>query len=165
MTKRADNYVNEFRVMADESGYDDQALIHIFWKGLPNSLVAKILNQLQGRPSDLEGWYEAAIRYDEQYKYYEAVQKPKKFRVVDDKKKKTQLNEEEWKKYMANGRCFQCAKQGHMARDCPTKQKERKEEKKKRSAWEAYVKIQAIVWEQETEQQMELLDIMEAEGF
>ncbi|ESK84198.1 hypothetical protein Moror_16972 [Moniliophthora roreri MCA 2997] len=77
MTDRADNYVNDFRVMADESGYDDQALIHIFWKGLPNSLSAKILNQPQGRPVNLEGWYEAAIRYDEQYKYYEAVQKPK----------------------------------------------------------------------------------------
>uniref|UniRef100_A0A0W0FUP1 Retrotransposon gag domain-containing protein n=2 Tax=Moniliophthora roreri TaxID=221103 RepID=A0A0W0FUP1_MONRR len=73
MTDRADNYVNDFQVMADESGYDDQALIHIFRKGLLNSLAAKILNQSQGRPADLEGWYEAAIRYDEQYKYYEAV--------------------------------------------------------------------------------------------
>uniref|UniRef100_A0A0W0FM79 Retrotransposon gag domain-containing protein n=1 Tax=Moniliophthora roreri TaxID=221103 RepID=A0A0W0FM79_MONRR len=79
MTDHADNYVSDFRVMADESGYDDQALIHIFRKGLPNSLSAKILNQPQGRPADLEGWYEAAIRYDEQYKYYEAVQKPKRF--------------------------------------------------------------------------------------
>ncbi|KAI3621791.1 hypothetical protein WG66_015807 [Moniliophthora roreri] len=77
MTDRADNYVNEFRVMANESGYDDQALIHIFRKGLPNSLAAKILNQPQGRPADLEGWYKAAIRYDKQFKYYEAVQKPK----------------------------------------------------------------------------------------
>ncbi|KAI3609242.1 hypothetical protein WG66_010637 [Moniliophthora roreri] len=55
MTDRADNYVNDFRVMADESGYDDQALIHIFRKGLPNSLSVKILNQPQGRPADLEG--------------------------------------------------------------------------------------------------------------
>ncbi|ESK83655.1 hypothetical protein Moror_2174 [Moniliophthora roreri MCA 2997] len=151
MMDRADNYVNKFRVMADESGYNDQP---------------------QGRPADLEGWYEAAIRYDEQFKYYEVVQKPKRFRVVDDKKKKvlinrmgTQLNEEEQKKYMADGQCFRCTKQGHMARDCPTKQGEKKEEKKKLSAREAYVKIQAIVWEQGTEQQMELLDIMEVEGF
>uniref|UniRef100_A0A0W0FLD0 Retrotransposon gag domain-containing protein n=1 Tax=Moniliophthora roreri TaxID=221103 RepID=A0A0W0FLD0_MONRR len=92
MTDRADNYVNEFRVMADESGYDDQALIHIFHKGLPNSLSAKILNQPQGRPTDLEGWYEAAIRYDEQYKYYEAVQKLKRFRITDNKKKKISIN-------------------------------------------------------------------------
>ncbi|ESK86781.1 hypothetical protein Moror_15159 [Moniliophthora roreri MCA 2997] len=171
MTKRADNYVNDFWVMADESGYDDQALIHIFRKGLPNSLAAKILNQPQRRPSDLEGWYEAAIRYDKQYKYYEAVQKLKKFRVVNDKKKVTinwvgtQLNDEEQKKYMADGRCFRCAKQGHMARDCPTKQGEKREEKKKLSTRKAYVKIQAIVREQEAEQQTELMDIMEAEGF
>ncbi|ESK86423.1 pro-pol protein [Moniliophthora roreri MCA 2997] len=174
MTDRADNYVNDFRVMADESGYDDQALIHIFRRGLPNSLSAKILNQPQGRPADLEGWYKAAIRYDEQYKYYEAVQKPKRFRIGDDKKKKVtinrinkqQLSNEERKKYIANGRCFRCTKQGHVARDCPTKQGggERKEEKKKLSAREAYVKIQAIVREQEMEQQTELLDIMEAEA-
>uniref|UniRef100_A0A0W0EWC0 Retrotransposon gag domain-containing protein n=1 Tax=Moniliophthora roreri TaxID=221103 RepID=A0A0W0EWC0_MONRR len=79
MTDQANNYVNDFRVMANESEYDDQALIHIFQKGLPNSLSTKILNQPQGQPTNLEGWYEAAIRYDEQYKYYEAVQKPKRF--------------------------------------------------------------------------------------
>ncbi|KAI3614292.1 hypothetical protein WG66_000057 [Moniliophthora roreri] len=83
MTDRADNYVNDFQVMADESRYGDQALIHIFRKRLPNSLSAKILNQPQGRPADLEGWYEAAIRYDEQYKYYEAVQKPKRFQILN----------------------------------------------------------------------------------
>ncbi|KAI3595022.1 hypothetical protein WG66_002410 [Moniliophthora roreri] len=55
MTDRADNYVNDFQVMADESRYGDQALIHIFRKRLPNSLSAKILNQPQGRPADLEG--------------------------------------------------------------------------------------------------------------
>uniref|UniRef100_A0A0W0FRE2 CCHC-type domain-containing protein n=1 Tax=Moniliophthora roreri TaxID=221103 RepID=A0A0W0FRE2_MONRR len=163
MTDRANNYINEFRVMANESEYDDQALIHIFWKGLPNSLAGKILNQLQERPADLEGWYEAAIRYDEQYKYYEAIQKLKRFRIADNKKKK--LNEEERRKYMSEGRCFHCAKPGHMAKDCLMKQREKKEEKKKLSPREAYVKIQAIVWEQETQQQTELLDIMEAEGF
>uniref|UniRef100_A0A0W0FB59 CCHC-type domain-containing protein n=1 Tax=Moniliophthora roreri TaxID=221103 RepID=A0A0W0FB59_MONRR len=119
MTDRADNYVNDFR----------------------------------GRPIDLEGWYEAAIRYDEQYKYYKAVQKPKRFQITEDKKKKvsinwtsTQLSEEERKKYMADRWCFRCAKQGHMSQDCPTKAGgERKDEKKKLSAREAYVKIQAIV--------------------
>ncbi|KAI3608188.1 hypothetical protein WG66_006494 [Moniliophthora roreri] len=30
MGERADNYVNEFRVLANESGYDDEALSHIF---------------------------------------------------------------------------------------------------------------------------------------
>ncbi|ESK82723.1 hypothetical protein Moror_5690, partial [Moniliophthora roreri MCA 2997] len=30
MGERADNYVNKFRVLADESGYDDEALAHIF---------------------------------------------------------------------------------------------------------------------------------------
>ncbi|ESK93077.1 hypothetical protein Moror_8889 [Moniliophthora roreri MCA 2997] len=92
MMDRADNYVNKFRVMADESGYDDQALIHIFRKGLPNSLARKILNQPQGRPADLEEWYKAAIQYDEQYKYYKTIQKLKRFRITDDKKKKVSIN-------------------------------------------------------------------------
>ncbi|KAI3614978.1 hypothetical protein WG66_016848 [Moniliophthora roreri] len=61
MTDQADNYINNFRVMADESEYDDQPLIHIFRKGLPLSLAGKILNQPQERPDDLEGWYKVAI--------------------------------------------------------------------------------------------------------
>ena len=28
--------------------------------------------------------------------------------------------DEEWKKLIAEGRCFKCLKQGHMARNCPT---------------------------------------------
>ncbi|ESK83532.1 retrotransposon nucleocapsid protein [Moniliophthora roreri MCA 2997] len=75
-----------------------------------------------------------------------------------------QLSGKERKKYMADGQCFRCAKQGHMACDCPTKNGERHKEKKKLSAQEAYVKIQAIVREQEVQQQTELLDIMEAEA-
>uniref|UniRef100_A0A0W0FFM1 Uncharacterized protein n=1 Tax=Moniliophthora roreri TaxID=221103 RepID=A0A0W0FFM1_MONRR len=88
MTDRADNYVNKFRVMADESEYDNQALIHIFWKRLPFNLAKKILNQPQGRPADLEGWYEVAIQYNEQYKYAKAVQKPRRFQMARDKKKR-----------------------------------------------------------------------------
>ncbi|ESK81918.1 hypothetical protein Moror_682 [Moniliophthora roreri MCA 2997] len=93
MGERADSYVNNFRVMANESGYDDQALIHIFCKGLPFVLADKILNQPQGRPTDLAEWYEAAIRFDEQYKYTKAVQKPRRFQMAADKKKKFEKKE------------------------------------------------------------------------
>ncbi|KAI3615264.1 hypothetical protein WG66_003536 [Moniliophthora roreri] len=93
MGERADNYVNEFRVLADESGYDDEALAHIFRKGLLFVLADKILNQPQGRPNDLNGWYKAAIRFDEQYKYTKAVQKPRRFQMVTDKKKRFEKKE------------------------------------------------------------------------
>ncbi|KAI3595041.1 hypothetical protein WG66_002411 [Moniliophthora roreri] len=42
MGERADNYINEFRVLADESGYDEEALAHIFRKGLPHKDDPKI---------------------------------------------------------------------------------------------------------------------------
>ncbi|KAI3610775.1 hypothetical protein WG66_006853 [Moniliophthora roreri] len=93
MGERADNYVNEFRVLADESGYDDEALAHIFQKGLPFVLADKILIQPQGRLKDLNGWYEVAIRFDEQYKYAKAVQKPRRFQMAADKKKKFEKKE------------------------------------------------------------------------
>uniref|UniRef100_A0A0W0GCW9 Retrotransposon gag domain-containing protein n=1 Tax=Moniliophthora roreri TaxID=221103 RepID=A0A0W0GCW9_MONRR len=119
MGERADDYVNEFRVLADESGYDDEALSHIFRKGLPFVLADKILNQPQGRPKDLNGWYEAAIRFDEQYN-----------------------------------------------RDCPMKNTEKTPEKAvKKTPRDAYVKIQAMFKEYSHEEQKELLNIMEDEGF
>uniref|UniRef100_A0A0W0GFP2 CCHC-type domain-containing protein n=1 Tax=Moniliophthora roreri TaxID=221103 RepID=A0A0W0GFP2_MONRR len=174
MTNQADNYVNEFRVMADESEYDDQALIHIFRKGLPFSLADKILNQPQGWPTDLEGWYKAAIRFDEQLKYAKAVQKPRRFQMARDKKKKyekkevainrmdTRLTDDERKEYMKDGQCFQCAKQGHLSRDCPQKNMGRNEEhrEQKKMPRDAYVKIQAIIKEYDTKEQGELLDII-----
>ncbi|KAI3612692.1 hypothetical protein WG66_014592 [Moniliophthora roreri] len=93
MTDRANTYVNEFRVIANESGYDDQALIHIFRRGLPITLADKILNQLQGWPTDLKGWYEAAIQYNEQFKYAKTVQQPRRFQMAGDKKKRFEKKE------------------------------------------------------------------------
>ncbi|ESK83671.1 hypothetical protein Moror_2156 [Moniliophthora roreri MCA 2997] len=180
MGERADNYVNEFRVLADESGYDDEALAHIFQKGLPFVLVDKILNQPQGRPKDLNGWYEAAIRFDEQYKYAKAVQKPRRFQMAANKKKKFEkkettvnrldtewLLEEDCWEYMKDGRCFCCAKQGHLSRDCPMKNSDKaeKREEKKKTPRDTYVKIQAMFKEYSQQEQAELLDIMEKEGF
>ncbi|ESK87187.1 hypothetical protein Moror_5858 [Moniliophthora roreri MCA 2997] len=178
MGERADNYVNEFRVLADESGYDDEALAHIFRKGLPFVLADKILNQPQGRPKDLNRWYEAAIRFDEQYKYAKAVQKPRRFQMANEKKKKFEkkemtvncmetgwLSEEDHREYMKDGRCFRCAKQGHLSRDCPMKNTEKVPEKAvKKTPREAYVKIQAMFKEYSHEEQKELLNIMEDEA-
>uniref|UniRef100_A0A0W0G0K2 CCHC-type domain-containing protein n=1 Tax=Moniliophthora roreri TaxID=221103 RepID=A0A0W0G0K2_MONRR len=145
------------------------------WKDLKN----KILNQPQGRPKDLNGWYEAAIRFDEQYKYAKAVQKPRRFQMANEKKKKFEkkettvncmetgrLSEEDRREYMKDGRCFRCAKQGHLSRDCPMKNTEKAPEKAaKKTPREAYVKIQAMFKEYSHEEQKELLNIMEDEGF
>ncbi|ESK83146.1 hypothetical protein Moror_15005 [Moniliophthora roreri MCA 2997] len=148
MGERADNYINEFRP--------------------------------QGRPKDLNGWYEAAIRFDEQYKYAKAVQKPRRFQMVADKKKfekkettvnwleTGRLSEDDCQEYMKDGRCFRCAKQGHLSQDCPMKNPEKKTERteeKKKTPRDAYVKIQAMFKKYSHEEQKELLDIMEHEGF
>ncbi|ESK82933.1 hypothetical protein Moror_1336 [Moniliophthora roreri MCA 2997] len=141
MGERADNYVNKFWVLANESGYDDEALAHIFQKGLPFVLADKILNQPQGRPKDLNEWYEATIRFNEQYKYTKAVQKPRRFQMATNKKKRFEKKEtmvnrlemgrlsgDDRREYMKDGRCFCCATQGHLSQDCPMKNSEKKTE-------------------------------------
>ncbi|ESK82485.1 hypothetical protein Moror_8529 [Moniliophthora roreri MCA 2997] len=157
MGERADNYVNEFRVLADEAGYDDEALSHIFQKGLPFVLADKILNQPQGRPKDLNGWFQMA------------VDKKKKFEKKEttvNRMETGRLSEEEHQEYMKDGRCFHCAKQGHLSRDCPMKNSDKNMEKAiKKMPRDGYVKIQAMFKEYSHEEQKELLDIMEKEGF
>ncbi|ESK83580.1 hypothetical protein Moror_12070 [Moniliophthora roreri MCA 2997] len=106
MGERADNFVNEFRVLADESEYDDQALIHIFRKGLPFVLADKILNQPQGRPADLNGWFQMAADKKRRFEKKE---------TTVNRLETGKLSEEDRKEYMKDGRCFRCTKQGHLS--------------------------------------------------
>uniref|UniRef100_A0A0W0G1W0 CCHC-type domain-containing protein n=1 Tax=Moniliophthora roreri TaxID=221103 RepID=A0A0W0G1W0_MONRR len=76
------------------------------------------------------------------------------------------LSEEDHQEYMKDGRCFRCAKQGHLSRDCPMKNSDKNVEKAvKKTPRDAYVKIQAMFKEYSHDEQKELLDIMEKEGF
>ncbi|ESK81491.1 hypothetical protein Moror_2193 [Moniliophthora roreri MCA 2997] len=68
MKDRADDYVNEFCLIAVETGYDDQALMKFFREGLSISLQDKIMLRMDGIPDTLEDWYNLVIRYNNQYK-------------------------------------------------------------------------------------------------
>ncbi|ESK82170.1 hypothetical protein Moror_14471 [Moniliophthora roreri MCA 2997] len=61
MKERADDYVNQFRLLAMETGYDNEALIKFFKEGLPKSLVNKIMLRTDGIPETLNEWFELAI--------------------------------------------------------------------------------------------------------
>uniref|UniRef100_A0A0W0GFQ9 Retrotransposon gag domain-containing protein n=2 Tax=Moniliophthora roreri TaxID=221103 RepID=A0A0W0GFQ9_MONRR len=68
MKERADNYVNQFRLLASQTGYDDIALITFFKEGLVPSLQDKIMLRPEGPPKTIDKWYEIAIRYNNQYR-------------------------------------------------------------------------------------------------
>uniref|UniRef100_A0A0W0EU17 Retrotransposon gag domain-containing protein n=1 Tax=Moniliophthora roreri TaxID=221103 RepID=A0A0W0EU17_MONRR len=75
MKEHADDYINQFRLLASQTGYDDIALMTFFKEGLVPSLQDKIMLRSEGPPETLDKWYEIAIRYDNQYKFTMANKK------------------------------------------------------------------------------------------
>ncbi|KAI3609204.1 hypothetical protein WG66_004088 [Moniliophthora roreri] len=61
MKERADDYVNQFRLLASQTGYDDVALITFFKEGLVPSLQDKIMLRPEGPPETIDKWYRVAI--------------------------------------------------------------------------------------------------------
>ncbi|ESK82609.1 hypothetical protein Moror_11236, partial [Moniliophthora roreri MCA 2997] len=132
MKERADDYVNQFQLLAMETGYDNEALIKFFKEGLPESLVNKIMLRTDGVPETLNDWFELAIRYDNQYKFAMAQKKkrmgrePVKLKITRKAEEMTigrigPLSESDRRDYIAQGKCFRCAKLGHISRECPLK--------------------------------------------
>ncbi|KAI3612716.1 hypothetical protein WG66_014779 [Moniliophthora roreri] len=75
MKERADDYINQFCLLASQTGYDDVALMTFFKEGLVPSLQDKIMLRSEGPPDTLDKWYEIAIQYDNQYKFTMANKK------------------------------------------------------------------------------------------
>ncbi|KAI3596583.1 hypothetical protein WG66_003421 [Moniliophthora roreri] len=176
MTDRADEYVNRFRLIAMDTKYDNEALMRFFKEGLPESLQTKIMLRTDGEPETLDEWYKLAIKYDNQYKLVMTNRKkrePIKPKITRKEKEVTVgrlLSESDRKDYMAAGKCFRCAKTGHVSRDCPLKGQAQqtpppKYEPKKLSPREAFTKIRALIAEQGEGEQEEIFDLMGKEGF
>ncbi|ESK80752.1 hypothetical protein Moror_2952 [Moniliophthora roreri MCA 2997] len=176
MTDRADEYVNQFRLITMDTKYDDEALMRFFREGLPESLQNKIMLWMDGEPETLDEWYKLAIKYDNQYKLVMANRKkrePIKPKITRKEKEVTVgrlLSKSDRKDYMVAGKCFRCAKTGHLSRDCPTKGQTQqapppKYKPKKLSPQEAFTKIRALIAEQGEGEQEEIFDLMGKEGF
>ncbi|ESK81096.1 zinc finger cchc domain-containing protein 16-like [Moniliophthora roreri MCA 2997] len=110
-----------------DTKYDDEALMKFFRKGLPESLQNKIMLRTDREPEMLDEWYKLVIRYNNQYKLVMANRKkrePIKPKIARKEKEVTVgrlLSKSDRKDYMVAGKCFCCAKTGHVSRDCPTK--------------------------------------------
>ncbi|KAI3596468.1 hypothetical protein WG66_003219 [Moniliophthora roreri] len=126
MKERADNYVNQFRLLASQTGYDDIALITFFKEGLVPSLQDKIMLRPEGPPKTIDKWYEIAIRYNNQYRFAMANKKwrqPKETvkPKINRKEKEVTINrtfplsDNDKKDYMIQGKCFRCAQIGHIS--------------------------------------------------
>ncbi|ESK83035.1 hypothetical protein Moror_11733 [Moniliophthora roreri MCA 2997] len=68
MKERANEYTYQFSYLAKQMGYNDAAQIVAFKRGLPKSLVLKIMTQPEGAPSNIKDWMNAAILFNESFK-------------------------------------------------------------------------------------------------
>uniref|UniRef100_A0A0W0FNL0 CCHC-type domain-containing protein n=1 Tax=Moniliophthora roreri TaxID=221103 RepID=A0A0W0FNL0_MONRR len=170
------NVVREAQAKIKQIRMTDRADEYIFWEGLPESLQNKIMLQTDGEPETLDEWYKLAIKYDNQYKLVMANRKKRELikpKIARKEKEVTVgrlLSESDRKDYMVAGKCFRCAKTGHISRDCPLKGQAQqtpppKYEPKKLLPQEAFTKIHALIAEQGEGEQEEIFDLMGKEGF
>jgi len=71
-TGDCEQYVISFRIKAKQTGYDTEALVHLFKLGLKQGILRNLYT-LQTMPTNLDGpggWYEKAIMFDRNYREY-----------------------------------------------------------------------------------------------
>jgi hypothetical protein len=139
-----DEYIAEFVTLIGELGwdYDSEMSCHKFREGLPTPLARNIIT-MQGMPETLTQWVKLAQKYHSRWAMTKALGyqgkkdnqgrfKPR-YNPHKEKKKEqdpdamdvdfTQMTSNEKERLMRSGSCFRCKKQGHMSKDCPTRQK------------------------------------------
>jgi hypothetical protein len=139
-----DEYTADFVTLIGELGwdYDSEMSCHKFREGLPTPLARNIIT-MQGMPETLTQWIKFAQKYHSRWAMTRALGyqgkkdgqgrfKPR-FNPHKEKKKEqdpdamdvdfTQMTPDEKERLMRTGSCFRCKKQGHMSKDCPTRQK------------------------------------------
>uniref|UniRef100_A0A0W0F7V1 Retrotransposon gag domain-containing protein n=1 Tax=Moniliophthora roreri TaxID=221103 RepID=A0A0W0F7V1_MONRR len=130
MKERADDYVNQFRLLASQTGYDDVALMTFFKEGL---------------------WYEIAIQYDNQYKF--AMANKKRRQPKETIKPKINQKEKEVIGHISRD----CPLKGQIQteRTLP-----RKPELKKMTPQDVFTGVQKMILEQGAAEQEEIFDLM-----
>lgn len=125
MTGSAENFVDEFKDLVQRAGITNNiAIIRDFEHGLKKSIVDQIY-VMETMPATPEGYYAAAIRFDNRQKSRRTYENSDMRRPSDPAHPTTDPNAmlvdrmtvEERRRHVTGGLCFQCHKQGHMARD------------------------------------------------
>ncbi|ESK82826.1 hypothetical protein Moror_12258 [Moniliophthora roreri MCA 2997] len=164
--RTVDEYIMDFHLLALDSEYDNRALIDHFMSGLHPALLKSCL-AIPDHPSTIEGWYDRAWKYNNNWLTTMAITGGERMKKTPKTETKVNcLSKVESAKYRKKGLCYGCSKPGHIRKDCTKKlNKEQKKEKTKISPEDAYHKIHAIYRDFSEEEQTQILDFMEGEGF
>jgi hypothetical protein len=176
-----DEYVAEFELLINEAGWDrnHSGTMELFKDGLPQWLTRRMLLMREHRPINLNGWVqsvqeeiarEVELRTTlgnrkgggreatRQARYGTPLTKKRDPNAMDvdvNAIRTSQLSQEERLKLLKERRCFTCKKEGHRARDCPSKGKtSRKDHDKGKSKSSSRVRTAQIeeVEEEEAEE-------------
>jgi len=135
-----DEYVTDHKTLVSELGwdYESEMSCHSFREGLPKTLAKRII-ETEGLPETYSRWIKYAQKYHSRWAMSKALgyygkpnqdkpkwnpHKPKERKERDPDAMdvdRAQMTPDEKEKLLRSGSCFRCKKQGHMARQCPTK--------------------------------------------
>jgi hypothetical protein len=144
--KTAEEYVNSFKEIMGETGYNDAALVDYFERGLNAPLVDKIYD-LESMPDTLAGWMAQALKFDRQWRKRTARKKAHGTAASAPQKQSSKQSttvavstpsqrasvsapssqlptdsvvhmEVDAKKKNFRPVCFRCRKPGHIAKNC-----------------------------------------------
>ena len=116
------DYFAKFMVEATMAEYDETTSVHLFYKGLKESIKDRMVGI--PRPTTIQEMLAAALDYEARIIARANERKAMQARQPKMAQKKEEvkagrLTPEERKKRMQEGRCFNCNLQGHMSRECP----------------------------------------------
>ena len=175
-----DDHVAKFKMLVTSSGLSTSAaIIDLYRESLPNALQRRILF-LEKPPTTMDGWYEWSTRLHHQWKRMQRIlgretrTTPKKqnnnggrkFHFTrqnrdPDAMDIDALTYEERGTLMKEGKCFNCRNVGHLAKDCPKKDKQ----KKKIGGKELHAHIRGLMKDMDENEKEMFLNEAEEAGF
>ena len=179
--RTAEDFIEDWKILAKKSKLtDDTAIIDYLQTALNRPLVEKILG-LENCPTTARGWYEQAIRLDNQYRRQKAIidrlkgttrrtftststqprlyyRRPKKDPNAMDVDR---MSTDERNDHMKKGLCFECHQTGHHAADYRNGNLNGKLKKER----DVFTRLKAMTAKLDEEEKANLYSEMEKEGF